>query len=121
MKHLILITIMTLVIANITYAHPPSEIVAEFDTTSKILQVSIKHPVRDAQKHYINKLEIELNGSQIIEQKSVQQIDNTIQSYIYIIPEAKIDDTITLEAYCNISGKKKLTVKINQIIKKIEE
>ncbi|MEO0137730.1 MAG: hypothetical protein ABIL39_08405 [candidate division WOR-3 bacterium] len=120
MKNLILITILIIAIARISYAHPPSDIVAEFDTTNKILQVTVQHPVRDAQKHYINKIEIELNGSKIIEQKSKQQTDNTMQKYLYILPEAKLDDSISIEAYCNISGKKKMVIQINEIIKKVE-
>ncbi|MCX7994805.1 MAG: hypothetical protein N3A65_03390 [candidate division WOR-3 bacterium] len=104
-----------------TFAHPPSEIVAEYDTTSKILQIIVNHSVRDAQKHYINKVEIELNGSKIIEQKSNKQIDNKIQHYIYKIHDARTEDSISIEANCNISGKKKVKVLINQIIKKSEE
>ncbi|MEO0094964.1 MAG: hypothetical protein ABIL66_03635 [candidate division WOR-3 bacterium] len=121
MKNLILITILIIAIARISYAHPPSDIVAEFDTTNKILQVTVQHPVRDAQKHYISKIEIELNGKQIIEQESSRQIDNITQKYLFIIPEAKMEDNISIEAYCSISGKKKLTSLIKQLVKKFEE
>lgn len=120
MKKLILLTFLVIVLPKFTYAHPPNDIIAEFDTTNKILKITVEHPVRDAQKHYINKIEIELNGSKIIEQKSKQQTDNTMQKYLYILPEAKRDDSISIEAYCNISGKKKMVIQINEIIKKVE-
>ncbi len=117
MKHYILIGIMLVAITNIASAHPPMDIIAEYDTTNKVLQITVNHQVKDTQRHYINKVEIEINGNEIIEQKSSQQIDNTNQRYLYIIPEPGVEDTISIEAYCNISGKKKLKTQINQIIK----
>ncbi|MEO0185796.1 MAG: hypothetical protein ABIL20_08380 [candidate division WOR-3 bacterium] len=119
-KFILIITILV-AMAKIANAHPPGEIIAQFDTTNKILKLTVNHQVRDSQKHYVNKIEIELNGNRIIEQKSGRQIDNAIQKYLFILPEAKIEDIITIEAYCNISGKKKLTSQIGQLPKESVE
>lgn len=57
-----------------------------------------------------------MNGEQIILQKNKRQIDNSIQSYTFILADINIDDTLTITAYCNISGKKSLTIQPKQII-----
>lgn len=116
----IFFVILMITTARVSYPHPPTEITAEYDTTSNILQVTINHMVHDAQKHYINKIEIDLNDARIIEQKSKRQTDKTIQQYTYQLPDATIDDKISIKAYCNISGKKRITVPIKQLLKESE-
>ncbi len=116
MKTNILITILLLVTMKASFSHPPESIIAEYDTTTKILQVTVNHLVKNPANHYINKIEIELNREQIIEQKNKKQVDNSFQQYTYTITDAEIDDTLKVTAYCNISGKKSVSIQIKEIL-----
>ncbi len=116
MKTNILITILLLVTMKASFSHPPESIIADYDTTTKILQVTVNHSVKNSAKHYINKIEIGLNGEQIIEQKNKKQIDNSFQKYTYTLADVEIDDSLNVTAYCNISGKKSISVQIKEIL-----
>jgi desulfoferrodoxin (superoxide reductase-like protein) len=88
-------------------AHPPNNLNLKFDTETGVLSIAITHSVNDASRHYIKKVEVELNGQKIIEQSFMKQSDNEEQQVLYKIIDAKKGDNIAVEAYCNISGKKK--------------
>lgn len=86
------------------YAHPPQDIIITYDPDTKILQAVIIHNVSNPEKHYIKKVNVSLNGLHIIEHKISKQDNNTSQTAAYLIPDAKSGDTVSVEAYCSISG-----------------
>ena len=88
-------------------AHSPNSLELEFDPETDVLNIIITHGVNDASRHYVKEVEVELNGQKIIEQSFKRQVDNEKQQVFYKIIDAKEGDKITVEAYCNISGKKK--------------
>ncbi|MDD4980194.1 MAG: hypothetical protein PHC54_02825 [Candidatus Omnitrophica bacterium] len=106
MKKVVLCITVCFLIAvySIAYAHPPSDIIITFYPASKILKVVIMHNVSDPESHFIMKVDIALNGKQIIEQEISRQDTNSSQTLSYLIPDAKLGDTISVEAYCSISG-----------------
>ncbi len=108
----IIIAILCIFITS-SLAHPADSLVMSIDSNG-LLSIQIYHPVKDHAKHYINKVTVELNGKEIIQQSFKSQTDKTVQELIYKIIDAKENDKITLTAYCNITGKKKemLTVTI---------
>ncbi len=93
-------------------AHPPSDILITYDTATKTLKAVITHQVSNPDKHFINKVDIQLNGQEIIEHKISRQDNNASQTVSYLIPEAKSGDTVSIEAYCNISGKLEKEIKL---------
>ncbi len=93
-------------------AHPPSNINIEFDSKTKILKAEIIHNTSSTTKHYINKVDIELNGKEVIEHKISRQDNSKTQTVMYLIPDVKKGDRITVEAYCSISGVLKKTVTV---------
>ena len=93
-------------------AHPSKSMVLDFSLQEHTLRVRIAHEVKKPLKHYIDKIVVELNGKEIIEQKFKSQISKEGQEAVYMIIDAKPGDKITVIAYCNVSGKKKQTVKI---------
>lgn len=95
---------------SIAYAHPPQEIRLNYDPKTKILKAEIVHIVSNPASHYISKVDVALNGKEIIEHKISRQDNNNLQSVIYLIPDVQNNDIISIEAYCSISGK--LTKKI---------
>lgn len=115
MKSLVSLLIVFALVGScpLAYAHPPSEISITFDKAAKILKAVITHPVNNPQNHFINKVDIALNGKEIIEHKISRQDNGVTQTVTYLVPDVKDADTLSVEAYCNISGKllKKITVK----------
>ncbi len=112
MKKTLLFLAFTLVFCLKAYAHPPSDIKITFDPKTKILQAVIIHDVSNPAGHYIKKVDVAINGKEIIEHKISRQDNNHEQTVTYLIPDAKIGDTISVEGYCSISGKLIKEIKI---------
>lgn len=99
------------------FSHPPSEINIQFNLKNKEVKVIINHNVKNTTDHYIERITLLLNDKKIIEQISSVQIDNAKQIYIYIIPELKHKDKMTISAKCNKFG----TLKKDFVVKDEEE
>jgi hypothetical protein len=97
--------------ATAVYAHPPSDIAITFDPATKMLKAVITHNVSNPENHYIKKVDVGLNGKEILTQAISRQDNNTTQTAAYLIPDAKAGDTISVEAYCSISGKLEKEIK----------
>ena len=102
-----------LAVFSTAYAHPPSDIKITFDAKTKILQAVIMHNTSNPASHYIKKVDVGLNGKEIIEHTVSKQDNNESQTVAYLIPDVKDGDVISVEAYCSISGKlqKEISVK----------
>lgn len=96
------------------YAHPPSDITITYDYVTKILHAVIAHQVSNPKSHFINKVDVGINGQEIIEHKISRQDNNTDQTVSYFIPDAQIGDVIAVEAYCSISGKLQKEIKVKE-------
>ena len=93
-------------------AHPPSSVEITFDVETKIVTAVIKHAVKDAEKHYIEKVDVWLNKKEIITHHISRQDDAVQQTVSYLIPDAQLGDTISVEGYCNFVGKLKKKIEI---------
>ncbi len=105
-----------LVFTATAYAHPPYDIKITFDHKTNLLHAVIMHNVSNPLNHYIKKVDIGLNGKEIIEQTFSRQDNNDSQAVSYLIPDVKDGDVLSVEGYCSISGKleKKITVKMKE-------
>ncbi len=97
---------------SVAYAHPPSDIIITFNPKTKILNAVIMHNVSNPESHFIKKVDIALNGQEMIEQKISRQDNNVSQTVSYLIPDAKTGNILSVEAYCSISGKLKKEIKV---------
>jgi predicted metallo-beta-lactamase superfamily hydrolase len=115
MKYSIIPIIFAILCIFITgsIAHPADSLLMNIDSNG-LLTIQIHHPVKDQAKHYINKVIVELNGKEIIQQSFKSQTDKTIQELVYKIIDAKENDKITVTTYCNITGKKKETLTLTR-------
>jgi desulfoferrodoxin (superoxide reductase-like protein) len=100
--------------SSTAYAHPPSDIKITYDSKTKILKAVIMHKVSDVKKHFINKVEVGLNGRKIISHTISQQDNNLAQTVSYLIPDAKLGDILSVEGYCNISGRLEKEIKVEK-------
>ncbi len=114
MKKFIVLLALCLVVffSSTALAHPPSDIQLTYDPLTKILKAVIMHNVSNPTNHYIIKVDVGLNGKEIITQQISRQDNNTDQTVSYLIPDAKPQDKLSVEAYCSISGKleKEITI-----------
>lgn len=87
-----------------------------FDQKTKMLTAVIVHNTSNPVSHYISKVDVGLNGKEIIEHTISKEDDNQSQTVRYLIPDVKDGDVISIEGYCSISGKltKEITVKIKK-------
>ena len=98
--------------ASTAYAHPPSDIKITFDQNTKILRAIIVHNTSNPLHHYINKVDVGLNGKEIIGHSISREDNNETQTVAYLIPDVKSGDILSVEAYCSISGKLKKEVEV---------
>lgn len=113
MKIILAFLIVFLSAVSVAYAHPPSDIIITFDSTTKMLQAVIVHKVNNPLSHYIKTVDVGLNGKEISIQNFTRQDNNDSRTVSYHIPDAKEGDVLSVEGYCSISGKlqKEITVK----------
>lgn len=105
MKKIILICIILfLLLSAVTYAHKPLNIELSYEPKNKIVTTVITHIVKNIKKHRIHKVVVKLNDKETITHKIKQQDTDNVQVLMYRIPEAEINDKITVEAYCNRGG-----------------
>ncbi|MDP2921026.1 MAG: hypothetical protein Q8O12_01470 [Candidatus Omnitrophota bacterium] len=114
MKKITVFLILSFFMCSLAYAHPPSDIKLTFDSKTKILKAVIMHNVSDVKKHFINKVDVGLNGKEIIEHSISRQDNNISQTVSYLIPDAKPGDKLSVEGYCNISGKLQKEIKVTK-------
>jgi len=112
MKTIIFFVLLALIVPVTMQAHPPKDIVAEFDNETKELAVTISHYVDDPVRHYIDKVVIELNDEEIVTQKLKAQVTKGEQKALYLVTDAAEGDKISVTAYCSIAGKKKVTIDV---------
>jgi len=96
-----------------SYAHPPSDIDISYNPVTRMLTAVITHNVNDPQSHYIKKVDIGLNGQEIIEQNISRQDNDITQTISYRISDAKPGDILSVEAYCSISGTLKKEIRVS--------
>jgi len=103
------------VYVSAAYSHPPSDIQIAFDPATRILNVVVVHSTSNPNNHYIEKVDVGLNGEEIIQQMISKEDNNQNQSVSYLIPNVKNGDKISVEGYCNISGKLKKEIIVDAV------
>jgi len=106
--------VIVLLLAGAAAAHPPKEVKIDFDPDSKMLMVTAIHDTKDVTKHYVGMVQVDLNGEKMIEQKFKSQVGPGEQMAHFWINDAKVGDTLTVTAFCNIAGKKQASLKIEK-------
>jgi hypothetical protein len=83
-------------------AHSPSITNLEYDTSAGTLSVSFSHSVGGDPDHYVELVQISVNGTEILSETYTSQPGDTFQ-YTYNI-DANTGATIQVSAFCSISG-----------------
>lgn len=114
MKKIVLGAVFLIFFAAVStvYAHPPSDIEITFDPKTKVVTAVIVHNTSNSASHYIKKVDVGLNGKEIIEDLILKQDNNKTQAVSYLVADVKDGDVVSVEGYCNISGKLKKEIAI---------
>jgi hypothetical protein len=78
------------------------------------LTATITHEVVDPISHYIELIEITINGRRVLEHKISGQ-DNSAKQYVrYGLPDVKDGDAVSIKAYCSLNGTltEKITIQL---------
>jgi hypothetical protein len=102
MLTLSLLCVAFLAVLQPVYAHPPSDILLDYDLDSQTLQVTLVHTVSDPTTHYVHRIQITLNGDVTPYEYESQPTDSRF-TYQFILP-ASPGDTVEVKADCNLSG-----------------
>ncbi|MBN1621260.1 MAG: hypothetical protein JW871_01565 [Endomicrobiales bacterium] len=97
----VLIIISSTVQAN---AHPPKAMDIEFDNESRMINLTLKHNVRDNKEHFINKVQVYVDGNLAVIQNFGSQTDKKCQKISYILVDAEIGSEIKIISACSMGG-----------------
>ncbi|MDY6916215.1 MAG: hypothetical protein SVM86_07870 [Candidatus Cloacimonadota bacterium] len=103
----VLILASLFILGNL-WAHPASELKANYNPMTHTLTLEFEHKVRSIDDHFINKIEIEKDGVPIITQHTQLQQSSDGGEYIYKILGLKAGEEIKITINCNKFGKKVL-------------
>jgi len=88
-------------------ANRPRDIVAEFDSTTKMLKIEVVHPVCSVESHFVKELQIFLNGKLMVVQNFDSQFSKRTQEVFYVLIDALAVSAIVIQAECSIYGSSK--------------
>ena len=84
-------------------AHPPEKVILSYDQDTHALTAEVVHPVFDPSRHYVDRIEVFLNGKKILEKEPARQ-NSTSVSEVYPLTDVKSGDSVKLIAFCNKGG-----------------
>lgn len=111
-KTVFVFVLLCLVSSSAALAHPPSDIKTQYDPATQTLKAVIEHPVSNASTHYIDKVDISINGKEVQELKFQSQETPGSQTLEIQLKDVKSGDLLSVEGYCNLSGKLEKEIKI---------
>ena len=94
-------------------ANPPRKVTLTYDADTQKLSVTILHPVRDTEKHYISEITILVDEKEIETKELTSQSSTDAEVYEITLPGLRKGAEIEVQTKCNQFGRKKgkLTVK----------
>ncbi len=95
--------VTTTFFSSSAFAHPPQDMVLQYDIETDVLSVEMTHNSPAPTVHYINKIEINLNDELIITEEYDDQPTTSEFTYTFAL-QAEAGDEITVNSYCNIQG-----------------
>lgn len=84
-------------------AHSPARVSLDYDSQNQTLNVTTTHMVSNPNGHYVMKIAVEKNGTQVLTREYKSQPTSPTFSYDYPI-NATRGDVLKATAYCSITG-----------------
>jgi len=93
-------------------ANPPNAIQARYDTSRGELYVQVEHVVSDRASHFIDKVTVSKNGTEVASESFDSQTSNRNQTLPPFKLKAASGDKLTVTAECNKWGGKSVTISV---------
>ena len=107
-----IIFVLSLLFNSLVFAHPPEDVIFNYDAKNRILSVGVAHTVENLQKHFIREITIKVNGKDWISQNFTRQTSLDAQAVGYAQVDLKKGDVIEVLAVCNQEGQLKKSFKV---------
>lgn len=89
---------------NPAIAHPPSDIMVEYDRDSGILVVEVSHGVNDPSSHYIELISVSVDGQLYYSLEAVKQIESSVAQALFYLPGLSSGSQVEISAECSRFG-----------------
>lgn len=105
MKRIVFMCVAILfILSSNVYAHPPGKVSVAI--SGDTVTVNVIHGVMNTNTHFIFKINVAVNATEMITQRFTKQPRNRTFSVSYTIPSLQKGDVISAEAFCNKRGTK---------------
>ena len=94
-------------------AHAPKKISLKYDRDAGKLSISIVHPVKDAEDHFIDEIVISVNGEEVEKLEYKTQSSLKKHEVEIDLPDLKTGDQLRVKTFCNKFGSKTGKLEIN--------
>jgi hypothetical protein len=107
-----MIALSLFIFNTLAFAHPPDDIILNFNAESKTLSIGVAHVVKDSNDHFIKSVVIKVNEKTWITQNFSSQMTLFAQAASYATIDIKKGDVVEVAVICNKTGNltKKFTI-----------
>ena len=99
-------------------AHSPAQVSLVYDNQNQSLSVTTTHQVSNPSNHYVYKIAIQKNGTQVLTTEYKSQPATNTFTYDYPINTTK-GDVLKATAYCSIAGSRSAEIIITEEAKQV--
>ncbi len=90
-------------LASASFAHAPSDMILSYDPSVSELTVAVAHSSGNPQAHYIEQIEISVNGELAIIERPEAQNDPAVSVDVFDL-DLQPGDVVLVQAFCNRGG-----------------
>ena len=104
------LTVVSLPVSRL-YAHSPEKVALSYDQDARVLTAEVVHPVANPGRHYVDRVEVLLNGKRIVEKEPSRQ-DATGVTEVFPLTDVQSGDIVKVIAFCNRGGERSEQIQI---------
>jgi hypothetical protein len=100
------------VFTGVAAAHPPSALTVSYKADEGLLKIEISHPVGNVSDHYVEDVDVEVDGEDVADLSYSGQMDRQGQMVLVTIGHFNEGANLKVEADCNKFGDLEFTGKV---------
>ena len=107
MKKIAIFILFSMLISTISFAHPPKNVVLNFNKETGQMDINIEHSVSNTKVHFIKEIVIKAGDKGYFIEEFPQQSSKKSETLTVSLPVLKKGEDIEVTAKCSVYGKKK--------------
>jgi len=107
----VLVFLLALGVGSLS-AHAPKAVNLAYTHDTATLKVTITHPVKNPEKHFVDRIRVFVNKDQVAEKTYDKQESSTTHSETFTLSGIQPGDTIMVKVSCNKFGGKRATLTV---------